>query len=325
MNATYQWEEPLHRLPRLMLWFLGLVVVCAVVWAALAQVRVSAIVHGTLAPKTQPLQVNTSIAGRVVTNRVQLWQKVKKGDLLLAVDALGRDSQDAALQLSIQQNAATQARQEIAQAEIDLTEKQRHESSTRKLYDIGGISQAEMDTASSAVRSAQAALLQARTKLSSAQAQLKLLNLNQQVRIYSPIDGQVMQLSDLHVGQTLSAGQSVISILPAGVPMVFKGNADERDRPKLRSNAQVQIAWNGYPRQKYGVSSGTLYGVSPTSEVSTTGQVSYQVEVQLPQDQLSIKNRPLVPGMVGEAQVMSGKRTVLQLFWDWVRGADPWS
>ncbi|WP_135230757.1 efflux RND transporter periplasmic adaptor subunit [Deinococcus fonticola] len=325
MMQAVQWEQPLHRLPRLMLWFLALSLLAAIIWASVANVRVYALVRGTLTPQLEPVQVNVPSAGRVVKNQVKLWQKVSKGDLLFTLDALSRDSQDAALQLSIQQNAATQARQDIAQAEIDLQNKQRQESSVRTVYNVGGVPRADMEAAEAAVNSAQAALRQARSRLASAEAQLKLLTLNQKVEVTSPIDGQVMQVSDLHVGQTLGAGQSMLAILPAGVPMVFKGTANEKDRPKLKTGAQVQIAWNGYPRQKYGVTKGKLSGVSPTSEVSSTGLVLYQVEVSLPRGNLTLKERPLLPGMIGEAQVLSDQRTVLQLFWDWVRGADPWS
>lgn len=41
--------------------------------------------------------------------------------------------------------------------------------------------------------------------------------------------------------------------------------------------------------------------------------------------QLQLGRRTLLPGMLGEAHVLSGQKTILTLFWDWLRGADPWS
>lgn len=43
MTDVYRWEEPFHRLPRLMMWFLALALVCAVIWAAVARVSVYAL------------------------------------------------------------------------------------------------------------------------------------------------------------------------------------------------------------------------------------------------------------------------------------------
>lgn len=327
MTETYRWEEPLSRLPRLMLWFLALALTCGMIWAAVAKVSVYALVGGTLAPKTQPVQVNVPSAGRVVGSQLQLWQKVKKGQVLFTLDALSRDPQDAALQLSIQQNAAAQARQDIAAAQIELADKQRVLQSTRAIFALGGVPKADVDAAAAAVHTAEAGLGRAKAQLATAQAQLALLHRSRSITVVSPLDGQIIQLADLHPGQVLGAGQTALGILPAGVPLVFRGQAAERDRPKLRPGARVQVAWSGYPRQKYGVTYGVLEGVAPTSEVGKDGQLTYQVEVRLPQRRqgLFLAGRSLVPGMRGEAHVLSGDRTVLRLFWDWIRGIDPWS
>lgn len=283
--------------------------------------------RGTLAPKTQPVQVNVPSAGRVIGSLVQLWQKVKKGQVLFTLDALSRDPQDAALQLSIQRNAATQSRQDIAAAQVELADKQRVLQSTRTIFALGGVPKADLDVAVAAVHTAEAALRRAKAQLASAQAQLALLNRSRSVTVVSPIDGQITQLADLHGEQVLAAGQTALGILPAGVPLVFRGQAAERDRPKLRPGARVQVAWSGYPRQKYGVTEGVLGGIAPTSEVGKDGQLTYQVEVRLPQHrrELFLSGRPLVPGMMGEAHVLSGDRTVLRLLWDWIRGVDPWT
>lgn len=326
MTEQYRWEEPLHRLPRLMLWLLTLTLLIALLWASITKVSMYAMVQGTLMPQSQPVQVNVPNAGRVVSSHVQLWQKVKKGQVLFTLNALSRDTQDAALQLSIQKSTALQAKQDIAAAKIQLANKERALASLKRLFDVGAVARNDYDAAVDSVQTAQAALQRGQAQLASAQAQLALLGRSQSITITSPIDGQVMQLSDLHAGQVLTAGESALGILPEGVALVFRGQAAEHDRPKLQTNSPVQIAWNGYPRQKYGVSLGTLQGVAPTSEVQKDGSLSYQVEVKLPQTPqgLQLGNRPLVPGMVGEAHVLSGKRTVLQLFWDWIRGIDPW-
>lgn len=327
MVSAAQWEQPMKGSARVLIWVLAAGLGSAAVWASQAKVSVYAQVRGTLAPKSQPVNVNVPSTGRVVGAEVQLWQKVSKGQLLFTLDLSTRDPQDAALQQTIAQNASVQAQGDISAAQIELENRSRTQASAQSLYALGGVSRAEMDAAGAAKRTAQAALQKARSQLGAARAQLALLGRSQRVQVRSPVGGQVMQLSDLHVGQALGAGQSALAILPAGVPLVFRGAAAESDRPKLRPASRVQIAWNSYPRQKYGVSMGSLSGVAPTSDLDKSGNVSYQVEVGLPQPggRPYLGQKPLLPGMAGEAHVLSDEKTVLGLFWDWVRGADPWS
>ena len=223
MNDTYRWEQPMRGEPRLLIWLLTVSLCGATLWAAVAKVSVYAQVRGTLTPSSQPVQVTLPSTGRIVGGEVQLWQKVHKGQVLFTLDTLTRDPQDAALQLTIQQTAATQARQDIAAAQIDLATKQQAETSARTIFALGGLPQVELDTAVSATQTAQATLRRAQSQLQAAQAQLTLLARNQKVNIVSPVDGQVMQLSDLHVGQAVSGGQAALAILPEGVPLVFRG------------------------------------------------------------------------------------------------------
>lgn len=327
MLDAERWEKPFKGAAGLLVWVVAVSLCAALSWAAVAKVSVYAQVIGTLTPSTQPFQVNLPSGGRIVSGELQLWQTVRKGQVLFTLDTLTRDPQDAALQLAVQQNAATQARQDIAAVQIDLLTKQQAEQSARILFKLGGISLTDMSAATSAVRTAQATLQKASSQLSAAQAQLALLARNQRLQVLSPVNGQVMQLADLHVGQAVSAGQNVLAILPQGVPLIFRGSAAETDRPKLRPHSKVQIAWSSYPRQKYGVSDGVLQGVSPTSTVDSSGKMTYQVEVNINSlgQRPQLGGHPLLPGMAGEAHVLSNKKTVLGLFWDWVRGADPWS
>jgi multidrug efflux pump subunit AcrA (membrane-fusion protein) len=325
---THRWEQPLVAPYRVLVWLLSAGLVAGVVWAAFAKVSVYAVVRGTLESQSQPVQVNAPGAGRVVSGSLTVWQRVHKGQVLFTLSALGRDPQDAALQLTVQQSAAAQARQDIAAAEIELGLRSRAARNAQSVYDLGGLPRVELETANGAVQSVQATLARAEAQLASAQAQLSLLSRSQSIVVRSPIDGQIMALTDLHLGQVLAAGQNAVQILPQSVPLVFRGEAAESDRPKLRQAAHVQVAWNGYPRQKYGVTEGLLTEVAPTSQAAASGEVSYRVEVSLPHPAtggLSIGHRPLLPGMAGEAHVLSDQKTMLGLFWDWLRGADPWS
>lgn len=338
IQTNYRWEKPINGVAQWMVWLLVAALLLVLVWASIAKVRVYALVRGTLAPRTQPVQVGAPSAGRVVETRVQQWQKVKKGDVLYVLDGMARDPQDAKLQLRMSRNNNEQAQATIAMAEADYKAKKLELEGARQIYAVGGLPKAQYDAAVLAAQAAEAKLRQAQAQGGTAETQLEVLGRNQRIPVVSPINGQIMQLGDIHNGQMLGTGQGGVQILPEGVPLVFKGRAAEQDRPKLQDGARVQIAWNGYPRQKYGVTVGTLTGVSPTSTTPNPANLAgaasardltspqYEIEVTLPGGAAPrLGEKPLLPGMAGEAHVQAKQKTVLGLFIDWIRGADPWN
>lgn len=327
MNEYVRWEQPLYRLPRLTIWIMSAAVLCALFWAAHTNVRLYADMQGTLMPEQPPVQINAPRSGRVLTGPLQQWQTVKKGTPLVTLDALSGDASDAQLQLSIQQSTLRQAEQDILAAQTDLSAKKSVLEQARMLYEIGGLPRNDLDKAQQETAQASTALNRAQAARAAAQAQLTLLSRSQKVVITSPINGQITQLADLHDGQTVTAGTNLMSILPQGGHLVFRGFVAERDRPKLHSGATVQIAWNSYPRQKYGVTDAVVKAVAPTSTVNDKGLATYQLDVTLnePSATWKLGDRALLPGMVGEAHILSKNRTILAVFFDWIRGIDPWN
>lgn len=335
-RETYRWEQPMKSSARLMVWLLLLLVLAVTFWAYFAKVRVYVIVRGLLVPQRQAVQVSAPTAGRIIDSRLKLWKKFKKGEVLYVLDTVGRDTTDTSLQSDMQRNAIAQAKANLAIAKADYNNRKESERRIRSVYEIGGIPRSDLDSAVLAVRSAEAQLQRTRADLKTAQTRLKMLDRNQKVKVRAPIDGQIMQMADLYVGQVVSASQSNLQILPEGVSLIFRGNAPEQDRPKLLKGARVQIAWNGYPRQKYGVTVGSLAAVSPTSSVAGAGAVAntgnlgppqYEIEVSFPQPDTgppTLNGKPLYTGLAGEARVQSEERTMMNLFWEWLRGLDPW-
>lgn len=151
-----------------------------------------------------------------------------------------------------------------------------------------------------------------------------LFSIDDVLEVRSPVSGKVARLLLRYDGEIIAQGQPLAEILPESVPMVFRAQARESDRPKLRILAEAEVAWNGDPRQKFGVSRGRVIGISPTSHLNGKVPV-YEVEIRL--EDLSLRGpsgvKMVFPGMAGEARVISSKKTVLQLFVDWLRGVDP--
>ncbi|WP_425144803.1 efflux RND transporter periplasmic adaptor subunit [Deinococcus sp.] len=323
MNAgAYRWERPLNVGVRWTFWLLLALIAALLAWAAVARVEVYALVGGSAATLTPPASVTAPLGGHITALYVQSFQHVRRGQALLRLDVVGSDAQDSALQLSVQRDLITQAVRDQAALQAALSQKERAAEQAGALYRLGSGSRQDAQNAQADLDVALANIQKVEAQLQSARAQYQQLSRRQEVVLSSPADGQLTGLADLHVGLTVLAGQSLAQVVVAGEPLIFKGQGLESDRPKLRLGAEVELAWNGYPRQKYGVTHGTLAAVAPISSGNPGSAAAYDLQVRLADTR--IQGRPILPGMLAEARVISGRKTALALFWDWVRGANPW-
>ena len=323
MNAgAYRWERPLDVRVRWTFWVLLALLASLAVWAAITQVEVYAVVGGSAATATPPASVNAPLGGRITAVYVQSFGKVTQGQPLLKLDVVGSDAQDSALQLAVQRGLITQAERDLSAQQAALRQKTQLAEQARVLFQLGSGARQDADNAQADLEVAQASLQKTRAQLQSARSQYQQLSRRQVVVLRSPVSGQLSALSDLHPGLTVSAGQVLAQVVAAGEPLIFRGQGLESDRPKLKLGAGVELAWNGYPRQKYGITHGTLAAVAPTSSGNPGAPPAYELQVRLSEARL--QGRPILPGMLAEARVISGRKTALALFWDWLRGANPW-
>jgi multidrug resistance efflux pump len=161
--------------------------------------------------------------------------------------------------------------------------------------------------------------------LSLEQSRLAELEHRARLKLVSPIRGRVTRLESV-LGQTVAAGAVLAEVRPEGEPPVFRALVSERDRPKLRPGTEVEVVWNGYPREKFGASRGKLLSISVAAAPSSpTENPGYVLEISLERLTLvtSTSNQPLLEGLAGEARVISARRKALGLFWDWLRGVEP--
>ncbi|RIH88197.1 Hemolysin secretion protein D, chromosomal [Calidithermus roseus] len=321
---TLDWENPHPRTARLTLWLMMAMVIAAIAWASLTQIQVYALVSGSLEPKGRLIEVTAPLSGRVTKVQLQRWGHVKAGELLAEIDSVGASAEETESQ---RQNLLAQVREKesaLALARTDLIERRRIAVQQRLLWEGGATSRNAYEEATANLARAKRALEQITAQIAALRAQLEVLDVRRKVEIRAPVDGRVAQLEVRHPGVQVSTGQVLLQILPEGVPLVFRGYVLERERPKVRVGAEAEVAWNSYPRQKYGVSHGKVLGVSPTTTAleALRGQSVYEVEIGL--DSLKIGEQTILPGMAGEARALATKKTALALFWDWVRGVNPW-
>jgi hemolysin D len=145
------------------------------------------------------------------------------------------------------------------------------------------------------------------------------------LRIRAPLSGTVTSvLNASNVGGQVEEKTPVAAIAPKGARKVLEMEVNERDRAFLAAGMPVRIKVNAFPYQRYGVITGELEHISPTSNLNQdTKQIVYKARVGLEQDHFVINgvNTPLRYGMAAKAEIVVNSRRLIELAIDPLKSA----
>lgn len=138
--------------------------------------------------------------------------------------------------------------------------------------------------------------------------------------IKAPVDGVVNGLSVHGPGQVVSAGATLMSIIPANEPLRFEGWLRNEDIAFASPGMPIKVKLAAYPFQKYGWLDGevTWLGVdseTPEAMKNTNGEPLYfRVRATLKQQSLSQNDLPITlqPGLSAVGDIQLGKRSLLE-------------
>jgi HlyD family secretion protein len=164
-------------------------------------------------------------------------------------------------------------------------------------------------------------LAEAREQLSKAELRRKL------VEIRADKDSIVQSLAKVSVGSVLQSGQPFITLVPIDASLEVEANIPGDENGFVHVGDPVAIKFDTLPYAQYGMAEGNVRIVSPNSftaqeearnptsalPVQSTTQPFYRARVSI--DRVALRDTPngfrLMPGMPVTADVMVGKRTVL--------------
>ncbi|WP_298284957.1 HlyD family type I secretion periplasmic adaptor subunit [Acidocella sp.] len=174
-------------------------------------------------------------------------------------------------------------------------------------------------------------LATALNNLAQARQELAKARLNDQlVDLTAPQDAVVQSVAPIAVGAVLNAGQQVFDLAPINAPFVVTANIDATQSGYAHVGNPVVIKFATLPELQYGSAKGTVISISPESvnpasqqdvalngpPVPGTPQNSLYYIAQISVDELNLHNVPpgfrLMPGMPVEADLLVGKRTILE-------------
>lgn len=133
------------------------------------------------------------------------------------------------------------------------------------------------------------------------------------IEIKSPIEGIVMDLPQTSAGAVVAPGGIVAEVVPNGQDVVMEVMVTPRDIGFVKEGQRASIKIDSFDSARFGAIEGRVKRVAPTStRMKENGAAFYKVEVALAKAYVGTQNHRLIPGMTGEADIATGRKSVMR-------------
>lgn len=250
-------------------------------------------------------------------------------------------------QLSQRQQELNEVRARKEQAERSLELTQKELNATRPMVATGAVSEVEVlrlerevarlrgdrDQATAQISRVHAAIAEAQRKIEEVQLNVrnqmsaelsdtmsKLSALQEGGRaledkvakadIKSPVRGTVKRLLVTTQGAVVQPGKEVMEIVPLDDVLILEAQVTPRDIAFLRPGLDAMVKFTAYDFSIYGGMDAVVENISADSVVDQKGNAFYIVRLRTKKSSLG-DNLPIIPGMVAQVDILTGKKTVL--------------
>jgi adhesin transport system membrane fusion protein len=130
--------------------------------------------------------------------------------------------------------------------------------------------------------------------------------------IRSPVRGTVKTLLANTVGGVVQPGKDIIEIVPTDDTLLLEVRILPRDIGFLHAQQKAQVKFTAYDYSIYGGLEGVVEQIGADTITDERGNSFYIVRVRTAHASVGDKHLPIIPGMVAEVHILTGKRTVMQ-------------
>jgi len=193
------------------------------------------------------------------------------------------------------QNLEAQLTQKAAQARQNQLEKEQK------------IQQLQLETTQM-----QAKIGETKTLLGEAKAKLK------QRFLYAPVDGAISSLNLRNSGEVVQVGQTIAEIAPENAPLILHAILPNREAGFAKVGMPVQVKFDAFPYQEYGMVSGKVISISPDAKPDEKLGAVYRVEVALDRNSVTANNQTIQfkSGQTASADIVIRSRRVIDVLLD---------
>ena len=131
-----------------------------------------------------------------------------------------------------------------------------------------------------------------------------------QSAIRSPVRGTVKRLLVNTVGGVVQPGRDIVEIVPLEGKLILEAKVLPRDIAFLRQGQKATVKFTAYDFSIYGGLDATLELIGADSVTDDHGNTFYTVRVSTTKTSLA-SNLPIIPGMVAEVDIITGRKSIL--------------
>lgn len=131
-----------------------------------------------------------------------------------------------------------------------------------------------------------------------------------QATLKSPVNGKVSRLFYNTLGGVIQPGKEVMELVPTDDALILETKVEIKDIAFLRPDQSAIVKLTAYDYTIYGTLDATVESIAANSTVDEKGNAYYIVRVRTAQTSLG-KGLPIIPGMVAQVDILTGKKTIL--------------
>ena len=264
--------------------------------------------------------------------RSQLGETTQADERVFEVEQTVRDRQSAALRSQL--SDTTQVKEKLFEVEQGLRDRinsigKMQGQLTEQMAEVDRL-QAEASSKQAAARQAQLEkeqkiqqlemeLNQAKSKIAETQTLLaQAKNKLKQRFIYAPVTGVISALNIHNTGEVVQPGETIAEVTPNHAPLVLEVSLPNREAGFVKTGMPVQVKFDAFPYQNYGVIPGKVVSISPDAKTDERLGVFYRVEVSLDRDSVKANNQTwkLKAGQTATAEIVIRQRSIADILLD---------
>ena len=201
---------------------------------------------------------------------------------------------------------------------------------TKPLIDSGAVSEVELlrlerdpsrfrggrDMAAAQILRSQAAMAEASRKIEEdelnafTEGGVALADKVKHAAIRSPVKGTVKRLLVNTVGGVVQPGRDLVEVVPLEDALILEAKVATKDIAFLRPGQAAMVKFTAYDFSTYGGLEAKLEHIGADSITDEKGNTFFLVKVRTIKSSLGA-NLPIIPGMVAEVDIMTGRKSVL--------------
>ena len=132
----------------------------------------------------------------------------------------------------------------------------------------------------------------------------------QHANVKSPVKGTIKRLLVTTVGGVLQPGKEIVEIVPSDDALLLEARISPKDIAFLRPGLPAMVRFTAYDYAVYGGLDAVIDHIGADTVADEDGNAFYLVRVRTLKSSLG-KSLPIIPGMVAEVDIMTGKKSIL--------------